>query len=162
MAIEYALSSRVQVKFTGTWTDTQGAFSLSEVASIQPSIALENGTGDGQGNGTWQHAETVASQQTYTLDLTNLESEVFGGIGPIDFAVVKFIYIENQGPEGVTVGNWTPWTGATGTVSIPSGGYLIATNTNSGWSTSADATLQIINQGTQGASVRVLLAGVLN
>lgn len=152
MATLFSLSG--SLRLTPRIVDTLNLTDVTDTAAINWSIALADGSVADQANRYWKDVVTTAAGQTTTLDLEDLELNVFTGTGTLNLAKQKTLAIRNLSTTtAVTVAMGTSLTAV-----LAPGGVVYATNPSAaGW---AEDELTITNGGAAAVDVEIHLVGV--
>jgi hypothetical protein len=125
-----------------------------------PSITFADGSGANAANKIYQNTVSLSAGAA-SLDLSGSLTDAYGSTAV--FARIKGIYIKNNGANSMVFGaGSTPWAtllNATGTLTIPAGGFvLIATPDATGWTVTAATgdLLNVTGTGTQTFDIAIL------
>lgn len=152
MATLFSLSG--SLRLTPRIVDTLNLTDVTDTASINWAVTMADGAGADQANRYWKDVVTTAAGQSTTLDLTDLELNVFTGTGSLALASQKVVVARNlSATTAVTVSMGTSLTAV-----LAPGGVVYATNPSAaGW---AESTLTITNGGAAAVDVEIHLVGV--
>lgn len=152
MATLFSLTG--SLRLTPRVVDTLNLTDVTDTAAINYAVTMADGAGAGQANRYWKDVVTTAASQTTTLDLTDLELNVFMGTGSLNLASQKVVVLRNLSTAtAVTVAMGTSLTAV-----LAPGGVVYATNPSAaGW---AESTLTITNGGAAAVDVEINLVGV--
>lgn len=152
MATLFSLSG--SLRLTPRIVDTLNLTDVTDTASINWAVTMADGAGADQANRYWKDVVTTAAGQSTTLDLTDLELNVFTGTGSLALASQKVVVARNlSATTAVTVAMGTSLTAV-----LAPGGVVYATNPSAaGW---AESTLTITNGGAAAVDVEIHLVGV--
>ena len=152
MATLFSLSG--SLRLTPRIVDTLNLTDVTDTASINWAVTMADGAGADQANRYWKDVVTTAAGQSTTLDLTDLELNVFTGTGSLALASQKVVVARNlSATTAVTVAMGTGLTAV-----LAPGGVVYATNPSAaGW---AESTLTITNGGAAAVDVEIHLVGV--
>lgn len=96
--------------------------------AISASLALANGTGNGQADGYWSGTLTIDAADDTTIDLLSLSYTAFGDSGVVSFAAVKCLVVQNTSTtSSITVepGASNGWSKIDGAVTIAPSGLIV-------------------------------------
>ena len=143
------LKSNIHAEFGWTWQDQNGSTVTTNTNRLRAFRDLLNGSGSGQADQIWDNTEkTLASGSVTTLDLTSLDRNIFGTDISLSFALIKGLLIVNRNTTGTAylkVGSASsnPWYAPLGTATdslkIPTGGCLLLSHPDAGWSVTSSA-----------------------
>ena len=152
MATLFSLSG--SLRLTPRVVDTLNLTDVTDTASINWAVTMADGAGADQANRYWKDVVTTAAGQSTTLDLADLELNVFTGTGSLALASQKVVVARNlSATTAVTVAMGTSLTAV-----LAPGGVVYATNPSAaGW---AESTLTITNGGAAAVDVEIHLVGV--
>lgn len=152
MATTFSLSGSLRV--VPRLTDTLNLTDVVDTATVNLSFALADGDGANEADTYWRDVVTVAGGDTETVDLTDLDLNVFGGTGTLDMAAQKVVIVRNRS-ETVAV---SVAMGTSLTATLGPGGLVYATKTDAaGW---AETSLTLANAGGTAADIEIYLVGV--
>jgi hypothetical protein len=152
MAVEFSLSG--SLRLTPKVVDTLNLTDVTDTATVNYAITLANGSGLDQANRYWRDVVTVAASQTLTVDLEDLDLNIFTGTGSLNLAKQKVVVLRNlSATTAVSVAMGTSLTAV-----LAAGGVVYATNpTAAGW---AEDDLTITNAGGAAVDVEIHICGV--
>lgn len=152
MATVFSLTG--SLRLTPKVVDTLNLTDVTDTAAINWSVTMADGSAADQANRYWKDVVTTAASQTTTLDLEDLELNVFAGTGTLNLAKQKTVAIRNLSTTtAVTVAMGTSLTAV-----LAPGGVVYATNPSAaGW---AEDDLTITNAGGSAVDVEIHLVGV--
>lgn len=152
MATVFSLTG--SLRLTPKVVDTLNLTDVTDTAAINWSVTMADGSAADQANRYWKDVVTTAAGQTTTLDLEDLELNVFAGTGTLNLAKQKTVAIRNLSTTtAVTVAMGTSLTAV-----LAPGGVVCATNPSAaGW---AEDDLTITNAGGSAVDVEIHLVGV--
>lgn len=151
-------------RMTWTLTGDPAIGTLSENAELRTGRTIANGIGQGQANVAWRNRVTIASGQTYSLELDNLGGNAFGFNGKIVLSALKdFILINRAIQPGlyVLVGAIGPSDTTGYSAKVNSGGDYRVSDYIDGWAvTSGNNVVYIANPGAQPVQIDIGIVGV--
>ena len=152
MATAFSLTG--SLRLTPKIVDTLNLTDVTDTASINYAVAMSDGAAADQANRYWKDVVTIAASQTATIDLEDLELNVFTGTGTLNLASQKIALLRNlSATTAVTVALGTSLTAV-----LAPGGVVYATNPSAaGW---AEDALTITNAGAAAVDVEIHLVGV--
>lgn len=104
MPTELTVTGNSRVSYSLTEDPVIGA--VTEAAELRTSRNVSNGTGENQANVAWRNRVTIAANQVYSFDLTNLGATVFGFAGRVTLTKVKEVMVVNN---TTTAGRYALW-----------------------------------------------------
>ena len=152
MATVFSLTG--SLRLTPKIVDALNLTDVTDTASINYAVAMADGAAADQANRYWKDVVTIAASQTATIDLEDLELNVFTGTGTLNLASQKIALLRNlSATTAVTVALGTSLTAV-----LAPGGVVYATNPSAaGW---AEDDLTITNAGAAAVDVEIHLVGV--
>lgn len=152
MATEFSLTG--SLRLAPKVVDTLNLTDVTDTATVSYSVTMADGSGADQANRYWRDVITTAAGQTVTIDLTDLELNVFAGTGTLNLAKQKVVAIRNLSTTtAVTVAMGTSLTAV-----LAPGGVVYAVNPSAaGWTA---ASLTLTNGGGSAVDVEIHLVGV--
>jgi len=156
------------------WNQTEALdlSSVDDVASINFTVSLANGTGDNQVNELWHDSRSLSAASNDDLDLTALTRTIFGTSVTSSFSILKAILIHNTSTtdgddlyidSSVSNSIVTPFNAsATSKIEIPASSPLVLANVLSGWAVTSGTAdiLRITNDGAGSVDYKIALLGL--
>ena len=152
MATAFSLTG--SLRLTPKVVDTLNLTDVTDTTAINWAVSMADGSAANQANRYWKDVVTIAASQTATIDLEDLELNVFTGTGTLNLASQKIALLRNlSATTAVTVALGTSLTAV-----LAPGGVVYATNPSAaGW---AEDDLTITNAGAAAVDVEIHLVGV--
>jgi methylthioribose-1-phosphate isomerase len=152
MATAFSLTG--SLRLTPKVVDTLNLTDVTDTTAINWAVSMADGSAADQANRYWKDVVTIAASQTATIDLEDLELNVFTGTGTLNLASQKIALLRNlSATTAVTVALGTSLTAV-----LAPGGVVYATNPSAaGW---AEDDLTITNAGAAAVDVEIHLVGV--
>jgi hypothetical protein len=165
VAIPYAWATIDGVYSIGVQINDRRTVGLNTNANLPvnatPSITYSNGSGASQATTLFQATRTF-SGTTDTLSLSSGLSDAYGSA--VVLVRVKAVFFLNNGTSTIVIGGGTgamsSWLSATGTLTIPAGGFVgSATPDATGWVVTSGTADKIQVTGTSGQTYQVVVLG---